>query len=163
MTDGVLVIGYGNVLRSDDGVGWHVADRLSEDPRIPGAALLRVQQLTPELALDVSRASMVVLVDAQHGPDAGMFVIERVSAVDDTATTWSHLLDPSSLLGLAVELYGRAPDAYTVGVGVASLEAGDDLSPVVRSALPGIVDAVVDLIARHGMPVSPGSGGRGHA
>ena len=39
MTDSVaasLVIGYGNPLRSDDGVGWHVAERLADDPRLAG-------------------------------------------------------------------------------------------------------------------------------
>jgi hydrogenase maturation protease len=163
VTGDVLVIGYGNVLRSDDGVGWHVADRLADDPRVLGSTLLHVHQLTPELALDVSRASLVVLVDAQHGPDPGAFVVDRVTAVDDTATTWSHHLDPSSLVGLAVELYGSAPDVYTVGVGVASLEAGDELSPAVRSALPGIVDAVADLITRPGMHVLTASGARSHA
>ena len=36
MTPAILVIGYGNVLRSDDGIGWHVAERLAEDPRFDG-------------------------------------------------------------------------------------------------------------------------------
>ena len=108
-----------------------------------------MHQLTPELAYDVHRATLVVLVDAQHGPPAGTFVVDRVAAVDDVATTWSHHLDPASLMGLAVELYGSAPDVYTVGVGVASLEAGDELSPVVRSALPRIAEVVATLIDDH--------------
>ena len=74
VTDGALVVGYGNVLRSDDGVGWQVADILTDDARLAGATILRCHQLTPELALDVSRASVVVLVDARHGPEAGAMV-----------------------------------------------------------------------------------------
>ena len=149
MTGEALVIGYGNVLRSDDGVGWHVVERLAEDPRLTGSTLLHVHQLTPELALDISRATIVVLVDAQHGPDAGTCVVDRVAPDEDVATTWSHHLDPSSLTGLAIELYGNAPEVYTVGVGIASLEAGDELSPEVRMALPEIADAVVALVAGH--------------
>ena len=148
MTGDALVIGYGNVLRSDDGVGWHVAERLADDPRLMGSTLLHVHQLTPELAFDVNRATLVVLVDAQHGPEAGTFVVDQVAPVEDVATAWSHHLDPASLVGLAVELYGSAPDVYTVGVGVASLEAGDELSPAVRSALPRIADAVAALDRR---------------
>ena len=163
MTGDVLVIGYGNVLRSDDGVGWHVADRLADDSRVLGSTLLHVHQLTPELALDVSRASLVVLVDAQHGPEPGTFVVDQVTAVEDTTTAWSHHLDPASLMGLAVELYGSAPDVYTVGVGVASLDAGEELSPAVRSALPAIVDAVAGLVTGHGMAVLTTSGAPGRA
>ena len=54
--DGVLVIGYGNALRTDDGFGWHAAGRLAADPRLDGAEILQLHQLTPELALDISRA-----------------------------------------------------------------------------------------------------------
>ena len=156
MTDVALVVGYGNVLRSDDGVGWQVADILTDDARVAGATVLRCHQLTPELALDISRASVVVLVDAQHGPEPGTFVVGRVEQVGDAASTWSHHLDPESLVGLAVQLYGRAPAVYTVGVGVASLEAGDRLSPAVEAALPGIVEAVVAII---GGPAAPAEAG----
>ena len=34
MTGGVLVVGYGNALRTDDGLGWHAAERLADDPRL---------------------------------------------------------------------------------------------------------------------------------
>lgn len=101
MTTGVLVVGYGNALRTDDGLGWHAAELLAEDPRLDGAAVLARHQLTPELALDVSRATLVVLVDASHGPSPGTFTIERVEPAGRTGTTWSHHLDPASLVGLA--------------------------------------------------------------
>lgn len=158
MTDGALVVGYGNVLRSDDGIGWHVADRLAADPRLDGVTVLRLHQLTPELALDVSEASFVILVDARHGPPAGTFVIERVGHVEDASTTWSHHLDPESLVGLALELYGRAPEVFTVGVGIASLDVGDELSPTVAAQVTAITDAVTALViarAHTAVPVSP--------
>lgn len=147
MTAGALVVGYGNPLRTDDGVGWHVADRLADDPRLDGAAVLRRHQLTPELALDVSAASLVVLVDASHGPAPGTFTVARAERAGDTGTTWSHHLGPPSLIALAHELYGRAPDVFVVSCGVQSLEIGDTLSPVVEAALPAVVDAVAELVA----------------
>ena len=68
---GVLVVGYGNPLRSDDGVGWRAAQLLATDPRLAGARVLARHQLVPELALDVSRAPLVVLVDAAADGDPG--------------------------------------------------------------------------------------------
>ena len=150
MTQGVLVVGYGNALRADDGLGWHAAERLADDLRLAGATVLRRHQLTPELALDISVATLVVLVDASHGPAAGTITVERLEPAVDTGTsgtTWSHHLTPATLIALARELYGRAPDVFVVGCGVASVEMGDELSPEVRDALPRVVDAVAELVA----------------
>ncbi|MFI5043071.1 MAG: hydrogenase maturation protease, partial [Acidimicrobiales bacterium] len=72
---GVLVIGYGNTLRSDDGVGWHAAALLAEDPRLAGVEVLAVHQLTPELALDMSRATLVILIDAGADDPPGAIAV----------------------------------------------------------------------------------------
>jgi hydrogenase maturation protease len=164
VTNGVLVVGYGNALRMDDGLGWHAAELLADDPRLDGATVLARHQLTPELALDFSRATLVVLVDASHGPPPGTFTIERVERAGGSATTWSHHLSPASLVALADELYGRAPDVYLVSVGAASLDMGDRLSPLLEAAMPRVVDAVAELIAsRVGPPGAEPIAERSHA
>jgi hydrogenase maturation protease len=147
VTPGVLVVGYGNALRADDGIGPLVAERLAGDPRLAGATVLARHQLTPDLALDVSGASLVVFLDAALGPAPGTFVIEPPVPAAGPAATWSHHLDPGSLVALAAELYGRAPEAVVVRVGVGSLEAGEGLSPAVAAAVPGIADEVAGLVA----------------
>jgi len=147
VTGDVLVIGYGNTLRTDDGVGRHAAERLADDPRLDGVRVLGRHQLTPELALDVSRAAMVVFVDASRRPAAGIFTVEPVERTGRQGAGWSHYLDPPSLLDLTDELYGRAPDAFLVSVGVGSVLLGDRMSPMVEASLPGLVDAVAELIA----------------
>lgn len=143
---GPLVVGFGSLLRTDDGVGRRIADRLADDPRMRTATVIGCHQLTPDLALDISRATSVVMIDASPGTSAGTFTIEPLAPGDDHAGAWSHHLSPAALVALAVELYGRAPSVALVRVGVASLEVGDGLSPVVEAALPGIVDAVAALI-----------------
>ena len=90
VTHGALIIGYGNVLRSDDGIGWHVAEHLAADARFDGVTVLQRHQLTPELALDVSRADLVALVDATQDRPAGTFAIERLAAIEDR----HHDLEP---------------------------------------------------------------------
>jgi hydrogenase maturation protease len=144
-----LVIGYGNVLRTDDGIGWRVAERLAQDPRLDGVTVLQRHQLTPELALDVSRASLVAFVDAGVGGAPGSVVIEPVARFAPGTTAWTHRFDPSTLVALAGTLYGTAPDAYAVRVAAGSLEAGDTLTPALDHALPQVVDAVADLVATH--------------
>ena len=62
----ILVIGYGNELRRDDGLGPRVAASLAG----PGVRALAVRQLTPELAEEVATARLVVFVDARVNPPA---------------------------------------------------------------------------------------------
>ena len=159
MTAKALVVGYGNALRADDGLGRHAAALLANDPRLAGTAVFQRHQLMPELALEVSAAALVVLVDASQGLPAGTFAVTQVERASDTGVTWSHHLDPSSLVALSHELYGRAPDVFLVSAGVDSLELGDRLSPLVEAALPRLVDAVADLVAaRQGKPgADPGT------
>jgi hydrogenase maturation protease len=118
---GVLVVGYGNSLRGDDGVGWHAAGRLAADPRLAGARVLARHQLTPELAVDVAQASLVVLVDAVAGAEPREILVRRVQPRPPGPATWSHHLDPETLAGLAEALYGEAPPVVLVGVGAGSL------------------------------------------
>lgn len=152
-----LIIGYGNTLRSDDGLGWHAAARLAEDPRLRRAQVLWQHQLTPELAVDVSEASLVVLVDISVGDEAGAISVRRLDPTPGAESAWSHHIEPAALVALARELWSASPPVYVVSVGAASLDVGDRLSPAVERALPAVVDAVVAIVAKHDHPSGSGS------
>ena len=147
--EGVLIVGYGNPLRGDDGIGWHAAGLLAGAPRLAGAKVLARHQLTPELAEDIGRASLVVLVDASADDDAGSVSVQRVETEPPAATTWSHHLDPAALAGLAEALYGATPPIFLVSVGASSFAAGDRLSTTLERTLPNIVEVVADVIGGH--------------
>ena len=143
---GVLVIGYGNPLRGDDGIGWHAAERLATDPRLDGARVLTSHQLTPELAEDISRASLVVLVDASADGDPGSVRVRTVEPRPAARTTWSHHLDPQTLAGLAEALYGLVPPIVLVSVAAGSFAEGAGLSGALERALPEVVEVVAGVV-----------------
>lgn len=147
---GVLVVGYGNGLRSDDGVGPVIADRLAADPRLRGVEVRAAHQLTPELAFDASRVSLLVLVDATEDGLPGAVEVRRIDAGDAAGPAMTHQVDPAALAGLARELFGAAPAVVAVSVGAASFEVGESLSPAVTAAVPRAVDAVIAVIAEFG-------------
>jgi hydrogenase maturation protease len=143
--DHVLIVGYGNALRTDDGLGWHAAALLADDPRLAGATIIRRQQLTPELALDISRAARVIFIDASNRAP-GSVAIEPVAATPAAAApAWSHHVDPAVLLALARDLYGASPEAFAVSAGAADLGLGEDLSDALAEVLPAVLDAVAGL------------------
>ncbi len=75
-----LVIGYGNELRRDDGIGPRVA-RAVADWDIPGVRALAVHQLTPELAVDIAQAKEVVFVDVAANSGTSNVSIQPVRVV----------------------------------------------------------------------------------
>src|SRR5205823_6351255 len=63
-----VVIGYGNDLRGDDGVGQRVALSVA-CWRQPGVMALALHQLTPELTTWLVRATFAIFVDASRVED----------------------------------------------------------------------------------------------
>jgi hydrogenase maturation protease len=146
---GALIVGYGNPLRSDDGIGWHAARQLATDPRLEGAQVLAHHQLTPELAADISQASLVVLVDAAAEGDPGSVSVRQIEPRPATPATWSHHLDPETLAGLADALYGAVPPIVLVSVAAESFAEGDGLSSALQQTLPGVVETVARVVSQH--------------
>jgi hydrogenase maturation protease len=148
---GVLVVGYGNPLRRDDGVGPAVVERLLADPRLAGADLRAEHQLNPELAPDVSAASLVVLVDAGAGLAPGCVAVRWLgvpagSGAASGGPSFTHSLGPEALAGLAQAVWQRTPPIAVVEVGVASLGMGEGLTPEVAAAVPRVVEIVAAII-----------------
>ena len=136
--EAVLVIAWGNPLREDDAVAWHVLEalrRLQPRQSLPALHLRHAQQLTPEMAECVSRAVGVVFVDARRDGTPGEV---RCDAIAPSAgpDPLGHSLRPEALLLYAEQLYGRAPRAVVLSIAGERFGMGEALSPVVRRAIP---------------------------
>jgi hydrogenase maturation protease len=144
-----LIIGYGNELRGDDGAGVRLAQQLADDPALDGrdAVVLARRQLTPDLALDLSLTRRLILLDATTQLAPGETELRRLAIETPAAAApSSHHITPELLLGLAQELYGRAPETSLLSIGAGSLEMGEGLSAEVGAALDRARQQVVDLL-----------------
>jgi hydrogenase maturation protease len=137
----IVVIGYGNALRADDGVGPRVAMATSTWG-LPGLASLAVYQLTPELAEPLSTADLAILVDARLGGGRAVEVLPLEPSQPGGMS--GHVSDPRSLLALTLAIYGRRPRAYLVSVPAADFSLGEGLS---ETALRGAGDALERIAA----------------
>lgn len=109
----ILVLGYGNPGRQDDGLGPAAAGALG---RMGWRNLTAVDdyQLNIEDALDVAAHDIVWFVDAAktgHAP----FSVQDVLPSATTEFT-SHLLLPSALLAIAKNYCKRAPPAFQLAI-----------------------------------------------
>jgi hydrogenase maturation protease len=101
----VLVLGYGNPGRQDDGLGPAAAARI-EALGWPGVTAYDDYQLNIEDAVDVAAHEVVWFVDAARaGPPFAMSELNPVPTLDFT----SHLVRPEAILAMAAQYYGGAP------------------------------------------------------
>lgn len=140
----VLIIAYGNPLRSDDGVAWQAAETLRRKLPSSQAEITCVHQLTPELAERLSRSQYVIFLDASCSGEPGKITCEPLSLSADAH--FAHQLSPSGLLALGTLLYGDTPRAFSVSLSGKSFDHGNTLSASAINALPRLVARVCELV-----------------
>ena len=136
----LLIVGYGNTLRGDDGIGPMVVEEIGSRG-LPGVRTLIHALLAPELADPVSRAREVIFVDASVEPKAR--VLWRPLEPGDTTQLLAHSADPRTLLALAREVFGHAPKAWWLTLPVYDLGFQVGLS---SAATPHYFDAVNQIL-----------------
>jgi len=143
----VLIIGYGNPLRGDDGLGAAAAQRLEELLHDNETVVMVRHQMGVELAMELSEAGLVIFMDARVGGAPGQLAEEKVIPEISVPSSFSHHLQPGVLLSVVQALYNKCPEAYLYSVSAESFEHGEGLSPVVAAALPALVDKVLARVS----------------
>jgi hydrogenase maturation protease len=147
MEGGLLVIGYGNTLRGDDGVGPRVAEAVAK-LQLPGVRTLICQQLSPEHADPISRADTVIFVDA--AVDGPKEVQLRPLAPGDSAQLMAHAADPRTMLALARDVFGHAPQAWWLTIPATDLGFCEHLSTTALHGLERAVELIREILPRAG-------------
>jgi hydrogenase maturation protease len=143
----ILVVGLGNVLLKDDGVGVHVIQELQADPP-PGVLVVEVGTAVLDALHLFERADRILAIDAmQAGGAPGTAYVFGVRDVEEGGVPAS-LHELSLRAALRFLPNGPGPEVTLLGVEPAIIDYGLDLSPAVQTALPRVVQAVKDLIAR---------------
>jgi len=124
----ILVIGYGNELRGDDGLGPLVAKSVAA-ANIPDVRVLSARQLLPEFAADLARARLVVFVDASEAWSEGGIEI-RPLAIEEVTDWCTHHADPRTLLALTQVIYGQTPEAWWLTASVRNFDFSERLSDI---------------------------------
>jgi hydrogenase maturation protease len=148
-----LVLGLGNPILGDDGVGWKVADVVKE-------------QLTPDLPVDVDFLSLggislmehligyqrAILIDAfaLEEPIGSILVLKLSELPNYSAfrTTSAHDMSLQNAIKLGRSMGAQLPEDITV-VGVTTkhiYDFSEELSPPVEQAVPKALQIVLDLL-----------------
>ncbi len=114
----ILIYGYGNPGRQDDGLGKALADVAEAwigEQRLGNVKVDVAFQLQVEDVLKMADMDLVLFVDASMDERIGDFSIERVTS-DPEASFSAHSVPPGFIVGLYEALYGAPPPSYLIQI-----------------------------------------------
>jgi hydrogenase maturation protease len=113
----ILIYGYGNPGRQDDGLGISVVERIEKWIKKHKLDFVKTDsnyQLNIEDAAEIADKELVIFVDAS-GEDINDFLLTTVEPSNKINFT-SHYVTPSYLLNLCNVIYNKSPDVYLLHI-----------------------------------------------
>jgi hydrogenase maturation protease len=139
----ILVLGYGNPGRQDDGLGPAAVAEI-ERFEWPNLTAYDNYQLNIEDAMDVAAHDLVWFIDAaKTGPSPyAVHDVSPASAIEFT----SHIVRPEAILAIARQCYGGSPPAFLLAIRGYEFEFIEALTPGaadnLRSALAMLTERI---------------------
>lgn len=149
MAQATLVLGIGNLLMGDEGVGVHAARLLEANPPAAGVTVVDGGTGGFHLLEYLSSYDPVILVDAtiDGEPPGSVRVLEPRYASDFPRSLTAHDIGLRDLIEAAV-LTGPLPRIWLVTVSIAEMQPMQtDLSAEVAASLPRVIETVERLVA----------------
>jgi len=141
----VVILGVGNILLRDEGVGVHVVRALQKEELPPGVEVYEGGTAGIDLLEVISRAGRLIVVDAvDGGEEAGTVFRFRFQDLDyrlQEPRTSLHQIGIMETLKIA-RFLNCCPETVIIGVQPSEIAWGMELSPVLAEKLPVVVDLV---------------------
>jgi hydrogenase maturation protease len=148
----ILVLGIGNTLLTDEGVGIHVLQALSVGPPLPAdVELLDGGTLSFTLAGPIQDADGLIVVDAANINSApGTWRLLEGAAMDTfllgNRKSTVHEVGLTDLRAIAM-LAGHWPKKRALlAIQPLAMDWGEQPTPVVAAAIPSVATTIVDLV-----------------
>jgi hydrogenase maturation protease len=143
-----LILGIGNLLLCDEGVGVHVARALSRRELPPGVSVVEAGTAFLDVLPEIECADRILLIDAMHG-GGGPGSVYRVpfdQCRHPAMLASLHGFDLSRVLFMAGN--GRTPEVTVFGIEPVQIEWGTELSPAVQKVLPAVEQVILNELAK---------------
>ena len=139
----VLILGYGNPGRQDDGLGPAAVAEI-ESMRLPNLTAFDNYQLNIEDAMDVASHDIVWFIDAAKTGQSPYSV--RAISPSSTIEFTSHIVRPEAILAIARQCYGAAPQAFLLAIRGYEFEFIEALTPGAKDNLHAALGMLTDRI-----------------
>ena len=139
----VLVLGYGNPGRQDDGLGPAAVAEI-ESMGLRNTTAFENYQLNIEDAMDVATHDVVWFIDAAKTGPSPYSV--RIVLPSSTIEFTSHIVRPEAILAIAHQCYGGSPQAFLLAIRGYEFEFVEALTPGAKDNLHAAVAMLTNRI-----------------
>jgi hydrogenase maturation protease len=152
----ITVMGIGNPLMRDEGIGVRVIEEIMTSLEFPeNVEVVDAGTMGMSILHILQSCDYLLVVDAIDGTDEEPGTVVRLSPQDLAPNQVMHSLHDMRLTDVldAAMLSGRAPEsADCIGIQIADIGGMEiGLTPAVEAALPAAVDAVLTVLAERGV------------
>ena len=123
------IVGIGNPLRSDDGIGAYVCT-LIEEKKLPGLHAITTQQLDTGMLEELTGFNRVLFIDA--AVNTKKISIQPITKENALPQSFSHHINVAMLAGLAEQLYAAKTQFYVCAIPVQNFKLGNTLSKTAK-------------------------------
>lgn len=148
MNKDILVLGVGNLLLKDEGVGIHVILALEKEELPPNVSLMDGGTGGLHLISWIQDYNRIIMVDAtlDHNPPGTIRLIRPRYATDFPPLMSAHEIGLRDMID-AMILTEKLPDIQLIVVSAEDIsEVGMDLTPVVQAAVPKVVKMIKQIL-----------------
>lgn len=154
-----VILGIGNTILSDEGVGVHAAERLRAAYALPeGVEVIDGGTAGMELLDPLADCDLLLVLDAvkaRRAPGSLIILTGREVPVFFRSKLSPHQVSICDVLA-SLEFAGQPPkDLVLIGCEPESLELGTALTPTVAARVPEMVAAAVAQLAARGIRLTP--------
>jgi len=149
----VLILGIGNYLMADEGLGVHLAERINKEELPPGVDVLDGGTGGFHLLEYFEQYERVIIIDATlDGRPAGTVrLIKPKFAADFPQAMSTHDIGLKDLVG-ALQLLGTMPEIDLYVVSIKSIqEQGIELSREISLAIDKLIHRIKERIAQYNL------------
>lgn len=140
-----VILGIGNLLLSDEGIGVHIANELMKMQLPESVSVVEGGTDGFRLLNVITEADRLIVIDAvRGGAESGSiyrFDIDEVKNAPSGFKTSVHQVGILEVIDLS-GLIGKTPYTTVIGVEPKSLEMGMELSPEVKAKIPKIIEII---------------------
>ena len=150
----IVILGVGNLLLSDEGVGVHIANELMKMELPSNVSVVEGGTDGFRLLNVITEADRLIVIDAVKGDakpgSVYRFDIDDVKCCPTGFKTSVHQVGILEVIDLS-SLIGKRPHTTVIGIEPKSLEMGMELSQEVKEKIPRIIEIVLEEVKRSGL------------
>ncbi len=147
----ILVLGVGNLLMKDEGVGVHAALKMLDMPLPPSVEIIDGGTAGVDLLYYMENREKIIIIDAiqTDEPPGTIFRLTPVNIISSIARNKHfslHQPGVAELLKVAQAIEQPIKDVVIFAVQPADISIGTELSPILEKNLPGLIQSVLQEI-----------------